>query len=765
MARGAFIASLATALIAALIVLRLASTIQYPSQPLRFKVMPPGSSGRPAKTTDVADDEFLIGVGKADITGPVVELNLMGYANSSQIGTGLRQRIYSRAFIVANPRDVENSFVYLVLDTATGDTAIRDGILQGLASLGGEYGRYKQQNVAVTGTHSHSGPAAWLNYLLPQITSLGFDHQSYNAIVDGALLSIRRAHESMVKGRLSFGSIDVEEGSINRSPYAYLANPAEERGRYDSDVDKKLTLLRFDRLDDSKTIGVLTFFAVHGTSLYGNNTLISGDNKGVAAYLFERSVKGDARFADGFVAGFSQSTVGDTTPNVLGPYCEDGSGLKCKFEDSTCGGKSQPCRGRGPYFRENDAGAKSCFEMGRRQFSAAKKLYDEMDENPTKISGNGDVSAFHTFHNMSNFTFASPFDPSQTLSTCSAALGFSFAGGTTDGPGAFDFTQNGTDSPSKSNPVWYIVRDLLHDPSPEQEKCQEPKTILLDVGSQDKPYAWSPNIVDVQVLRVGQLLIIVSPGEATSMAGRRWKNAISKSAASKLHISDPIVVLGGPANTYAHYITTEEEYGIQRYEGASTLYGPHTLAAHINLTLTHLPYLAAPSVVRTLPPLDPGPSPPINTNNSLSFITPVVLDGRPFAKSFGDVVSSPPEDKKFRPGDKVTTTFVGANPRNNLRLESTFAAVERQNKDSNSWEVVRDDADWTLVYHWKRKNTILGTSEVTLEWLIDDEFYSVGNPRKLESGTYRMRYYGDAKHLGGKIEAFEGVGPSFTVAV
>lgn len=44
---------------------------------------------------------------------------------------------------------------------------------------------YGQSNVAVTGTHAHSGPGAWLNYLLPQITSLGFDKQSYQAIVDG----------------------------------------------------------------------------------------------------------------------------------------------------------------------------------------------------------------------------------------------------------------------------------------------------------------------------------------------------------------------------------------------------------------------------------------------------------------------------------------------------------------------------------------------------------------------------------------------------
>lgn len=255
----------------------------------------------------------------------------MGYADINQVGTGLRQRIYSRAFIVGSTENPDNTFVYLVLDNASGDTAIRQGILDGLSSLGGEYSRYGKMNVAVTGTHSHAGPGAWLNYLLPQITSLGFDKQSYRAIVDGAVLSIKRAHESLAPGRLSFGSTEVEDGAINRSPSAYLANPEEERQRYTSDVDKTLTLLKFDRLADQKTIGILTFYPVHGTSLFGNNTLVAGDNKGVAAYLFERSVQDDGKYADEFVAGFSQSNVGDTSPNTLGAWCEDGSGLQCTF--------------------------------------------------------------------------------------------------------------------------------------------------------------------------------------------------------------------------------------------------------------------------------------------------------------------------------------------------------------------------------------------------------------------------------------------------
>lgn len=153
-------------------------------------------------------DKYLIGVGKADVTGPVVEIGFGGYADTSQIGSGLRQRLYSRAFIIGETKNPKNRVIYIVLDTLSGDTAVRNGVLDALKGMGDEYAVYGQSNIALTGTHSHSGPGAWLNYLLPQITTLGFSKQSYQAIVDGAVLSIKRAHESLqeVCMPISFGS-------------------------------------------------------------------------------------------------------------------------------------------------------------------------------------------------------------------------------------------------------------------------------------------------------------------------------------------------------------------------------------------------------------------------------------------------------------------------------------------------------------------------------------------------------------------------------
>ncbi|EFW99382.1 neutral ceramidase [Grosmannia clavigera kw1407] len=722
-------------------------------------------------TADDNAEPYLIGVGKADITGPVVEVNLMGYADPKQVGSGLRHRLFSRAFIVGDPKVPADRFVYLVLDTQSGDTAVRYGILEKLRSLGPEYSVYGQHNIAVTGTHSHSGPGGWLNYLLPQITSKGFDHQGFQAIVDGATLSIQRAHESIQPGYLDVGSTTVRGANINRSLFAYLANPESERARYnqsstsdgtgdDGSVDKELTLLKFQRASDGRNIGVLTWFPTHGTSMLGNNTLITGDNKGVAAYLFEKSVHKSDIAAPGFVAGFSQANVGDTSPNVGGAWCEDGSGLPCSFENSTCrDGKAQQCHARGPRFRDDDTGTVSCFEIGRRQFESARALYDQLVKDPRRVL-RGSVKSFHTFHNMSDFTFV--LANGSLASTCPAALGYSFAAGTSDGPGAVNFTQHDSD-PSNTSPVWRAVSYLVKAPSKEQRRCHEPKPVLLDVGELHTPYQWTPNVVDVQVLRVGQLVIIVSPGEATTMAGRRWRGAVADACAALFREeeedemqpdgkkrSSPVVVLGGPANSYTHYITTEEEYGVQRYEGASTLYGPHTLEAFINVTLSFLPYLSASS--EGPPPHDVDSYPPDNRNRSLSFITGVIRDAPPLFKAFGDVTHD--VGRFYGRGAWVQSKFVGANPRNNLHLEGSFATVERNTgvPGAEKWVTVRDDSDWSLVYNWRRTSEILATSEVEIVWETEDW---------AEPGTYRIRYRGDAKALGGTITPFEGVTSPF----
>ncbi|KAF7348448.1 Neutral ceramidase [Mycena venus] len=677
----------------------------------------------------VAQSQYLLGLGIADITGPVVETNMMGYASLGQTDSGLHQRQRARAFIVGETATTANRIVFVNADIAMGDTGIRRAIL---AALAAKYGTlYTAQNVAISSTHQHSGVGGYLENVLPQITSLGFVPQTYNAIVQGVLLAIDRAHASLAPGTLAIGNTTVAGGNINRSPTAYLANPAAERAMYVSeggDQDKIMSLLSFG------SRGFLSFFPVHGTSLYENNTLVSSDNKGMAAYLYESSIEPTAMPGNQtFVAG-------------LGAFCESPGqpydGMPCQANTSTCGGTVTDCHGRGPGFTLDSFGFHSNEMIAQIQVNAAKTI---LGKSLSTVSGT--VRSVHVYLDMANHTFTLP--NGTTAQTCPAAMGFSFAGGTTDGPGAFDFVQG--DNSTTQNPFWEIVKSFVTPvPSAAQVACQAPKPILLNTGYATQPYAWSPSTVDIQMLKVGNLVMVVVPGELTTMAGRRLRNAVrAQLISSGIIDNSAYVVVAGPANTYAHYITTREEYAIQRYEGASTIYGQYTLEAYIDKYTSLVPFLA--NTPTGTPASDAAP--PELTSSAISLQTGVVFDAAPSGKSFGQVLVDVVKTTAYHAGSTVLAQFVGANPRNNLRLEGTFLSVDQL--VGGAWKMVKTDSHPSTLYQWARTSTILGTSTVNISWTIES-----GTP----AGTYRLRYFGDSKPLIGSISAFTGTSSNFTVS-
>lgn len=80
---------------------------------------------------------------------------------------------------------------------------------------------------------------------------------------------------------------------------------------------------------------------------------------------------------------------------------------------------------------------------------------------------------------------------------CNASMGQSFAAGTIDGPGMFDFEQGA----NSSNPLWPFIRDVLHKPTAAETACQSPKDILLPTGNVNFPYPWADRVLPVQVRR------------------------------------------------------------------------------------------------------------------------------------------------------------------------------------------------------------------------------------------------------------------------
>ncbi|KAG8862295.1 hypothetical protein FRB96_001874 [Tulasnella sp. 330] len=633
------------------------STALPPVEPQTSASRQPGTPSEDGRFTHA---NFTSLPGTGDVTGPIVETNMFGYASLPQTDNGLHMRQWARAFVIADAQTPSERILFITADIWSGDTAVRKGILTKLEEL--YPGVYSESNVALVGTHSHSGVGGYTGYLLPQITSMGFIRQSYDAVVQGSVRAATEAHELLSPGTLSLGNTSVNGAAVNRSPSSYLANPKEERDRYPGDVDSAMSLLKFTDASGEDR-GFLSFFAVHGVSIYENNTLISSDNKGMAAHLYE-SYKEPSVLPGKhqFVAGFTQATSGDIT---------------------------------GPGYQLSDF--KSNEIIGTRQFDAARTLMEDTKLTPVE----GPIRSLHSYVDMSNYTFI--LTNGTEVTTCSPALGYGFAGGTTDGPGAFSFIQ-GDNTTTHHNPFWDVVKGERTDsavtapPSQEEKDCHWPKPILLNVGRAEKPYQWSPTIVDIQIFRVGQLVMLLLPSEFTTMSGRRLREAVKIRLVKEGIIGDDAyVVASGPANTYSHYTTTPEEYAIQRYEGGSTLYGPHQLEAYIDLYTSMVPFLADNAT--TSPP--PGPEPEDLLDKAISLQKGVVYDGTPMFKKFGDIVSDV-ENDIYRSGRTVSAVFQGANPRNNLRLEETFLAI--QHVVGGTWQTVRTDAHPSTTFTWKRTN-------------------------------------------------------------
>lgn len=243
-----------------------------------------------------------------------------------------------------------------------------------------------------------------------------------------------------------------------------------------------------------------------------------------------------------------------------------------------------------------------------------------------------------------------------------------------------DFTQGTT----TDNPLWNAVRNFLGQPTEEDILCQAPKPILLATGRVKFPYSWQPKIVPTQLFQIGDTVITALPGEFTTMSGRRVRISIREAFAQFDKSSYKEVILAGLSNTYTSYVTTPEEYEMQRYEAASTIYGPHTLAIYLKQ------FEMLIQAMEKNVSLDPGPNPPVLDSKVITLTPPVLYDNAPIGTKFGDVLKQPKES--YAVGEQVYIRFVCGNPRNDLMHEKTYFSVEKMFSDK--WFIVANDADW-----------------------------------------------------------------------
>lgn len=678
-----------------------------------------------------AASSYSIGVGISDTTGPVAEVVFMGYAKMDQKGSGLHLRTFARSFIID---DGEQRIVFVSVDSAMIGHDVKAAVLRNLASHYGDL--YTESNVMISGTHTHSSPGGFMMDVLFDISTYGFVKESFTALVNGITKSIDKAHNTVVPGRIFITQGEVLDANINRSPLAYLNNPKEERDRYKYDVDKDLVQLQFMSAN-GQPLGVINWFAVHPTSMNNTNHLVSSDNVGYASVLFEKKINRNSMIGKGdFVAAFASTNLGDVSPNTMGPKCEF-SGNPCTAQ-YTCPGAKEMCFASGP--------GKDMFEstsiIANKIFNEAWSLWSSGMATEVK----GPVRIVHRFVDMpkQKATFYNQTTKQQEeVHGCLPAMGYSFAAGTTDGPGSFSFEQGTT----TSNPFWNTVRNFLAKPTAEDVKCQGAKPILLATGRMVLPYQWQPKIVSTHFALIGNVALAGVPGEFTTMSGRRLREAVKNAITEEdKTLGDVKVVLAGLCNTYSDYIATPEEYQIQRYEGASTIFGPHTLTIYLEQ------YIDLAKHAVNGKPVEPGPTPPdLSKEKLISLVPPVLYDSPKWGKEFGDCVKQPA--RTARPGDTVTVRFIAGHPRNNFMTGSTYLTVERL-EENETWTSVATDADWETKFIWERTSVILGSSQVIVKWEV---------PENVLPGEYRIRHNGYYRYILGGVYPYQGVSNHFEV--
>jgi len=643
-----------------------------------------------------AGEPYLIGRGKHDVTGPAAEVGMMGYADPEQIASGVHDRQWARAFVIAE-RDGTGRIALVIVDTGELFQSISQGVAKKLSRHFGS-GLYDERNVLLSATHTHGVPGGASHYALYNITIKGFIQQTYDALVEGIFQAIRKAHEDLKPGRLVVNRGDLYDANANRSLAAYMNN--RDAHLY-APVDREMLLLKF--VQEGQDIGFISWFPTHGVSMPKTNTLLTGDNKGYAAYLFEREM--ERRGRKDFVAAFAQSNAGDMTPNLHG----DGTGPGATPEESTR-------------------------IIGARQYEKARELFDSATE---RIEG--PIALRHRYLDLSNVTVEARFADGQPRRTCSAALGYAFFAGTEDGRGLPFFKEGELDG----DPFLDWIAKGLVPPTPVDVACHAPKPIFLAVG-RAKPYPWSPEVLPITLVQLGQLGLIAVPAEPTVMAGRRLRHTVEAALGGR--VRQTVVV--SYTNGYSGYVTTREEYELQHYEGGATHFGPWTLAAYrqsfeklaVSLRENAVPVFA-----------QPGPTPRNLADEQITFQTGVIHDQAPLFKHIGDIVRD--AEPSYGRGDTVRVVFWAGHPKNDLRTGGSFLEIEQW--DGERWKNVARDDDWSTRFSWKRVDPLWGTSQAILEWDI---------PPDADLGLHRMVHWGARKQFpSGDIVPYHGVSRVFSV--
>jgi neutral ceramidase len=785
--------------------------------PLETPIANPGP--QPAGSCN-GNKQYRFGTGLYDTTGPLGgdptgHADFFGEVLPPQVPNGIHTRPFARAFDIESPCN-NTRVMFVSVDMMGISGLLHQEVMKRIAADSTLSAFYDMHNVMLSAIHTHevdggfglgvlpdlSGdlPAVLNNVLVyaesTVISNPTYDDDNFNAIVNGIVQAIRRAHANLQAhadtAGITLAVSQLLNANTNRDPPAYQQDSPSERAQYtdtnghEVPVDKRFLQLNFVR-SNGTPVGVLNWFAVHPTAMGNHALLMSSDNKGYASLGFERlmgtqyvpDADGTATGVDNFVAGFAQTDEGNSIPDLFvfdkDLNGNDGSGQGVPYQFRL--GTDDP-------YNFNQTG----YELGEREATAVsgtKQLAEALTDftKGTAISGPVDYRFFYADLSadlitdpvvLSGLTFADePADLyTPTKTTCTSGYGISqFAGGA-NAPdfGAAGYACN-ADAPSPYldqvrngyggiyNGTGYVVAE--QDDTPVEipfnsVAVYSAATPLLCQATQlqtgygcqaEKPVttAANTNPVPIQIFRVGNLAILGVPLEVTAMSGRRLRKTVLD-ALSPAGVDT--VVIAGLSNDYHEYMATREEYSAQMYEGASTIFGPWQLGAiqqeSRKLALTMANGQPAPTGLAAAV-LTVGQPSPITTDPANSSFGSLVTDALP----------------SYTQGNTVDVTWVAGYPGNDLKTMSSYLFAEHQNAQGG-WDVVAVDRDPELTFIWHSTPTIANTEANYAGASTAEALWTI--PLDTPAGTYRIRHEGvDRTSASAPAQNYEGISSPFTI--
>jgi neutral ceramidase len=554
---------------------------------------------------------MLIGVGKSKVVFKKLHLPMHGYGRLDHIAESIETDLHARAFAF---RKGDITLAIINLECCFITHHLKKSVVEAILQAHPQ-SRLSMESLMLCSQHTHSAPGGYAHYAFFNLVSCGFRPDVFNAYKNACVDALSKALKDLEPSNLFLNADwmpDDSDVAFNRSLDAFNSNPEN------IDIDENHTQLAINRMmkqlrisiDEHTHKGLINWFGVQGTSISSKNSKIHPDNKGYAASLLENDKTEDRHF----VAAFCGETQADVSPNYHG---------RAKWWP------------RGRYEDE----FKSAYFSGFFQFEHARNLFESRDHQ-IPISGNLDFIQYYV--DMSEVTCDPKFTPdNQEHETGAAVLGLSFLeGDDIDNPGIDSITATlirGIDTykntirkipvlSSRKSRVRYKDLGSAHGPKQLVVELQEKRVlgysnlnqiplpgVMTDIGDEMKrqydmgalaEHTWAPIIIPIQILILGEIAILAFPGEITTTAGNRLKQAVL-TVLEKRGVID--VILTSNANEFSGYTTTFEEYQTQHYEAGFTLFGQYTLAAYQTVFTKMAEKLCEPIEKRHIPE---APQPP-----------------------------------------------------------------------------------------------------------------------------------------------------------